>query len=147
MQSLARFSTLQSSLVLKSSREFASTIKMQASALKAVSTRMEEVAEGDAIWDDDLTAGFVSCFSLASVFFYVLKFPISVYLIYFCVGSEKELQVSTQLQQLDNPFDPYGALSTPLYQTATFKQVSRKSFAMIFSMATLICLSFSLDVR
>jgi cystathionine beta-lyase len=96
-QSLARFSTMQSRLVLNSSREFANTIKIPASALrfatKAVSTSMEEVAEGDAIWDDDLTA-------------------------------DKELHVSTQLQQLDNPFDPYGALSTPLYQTATFKQPS-----------------------
>ncbi|KAG0617501.1 hypothetical protein M758_5G193900 [Ceratodon purpureus] len=40
------------------------------------------------------------------------------------IATERELQVSTQLQQLDNSFDPYGALSTPLYQTATFKQPS-----------------------
>jgi len=34
------------------------------------------------------------------------------------------LSVATQLLQSDNSFDPYGALSTPLYQTATFKQPS-----------------------
>ncbi|KAF6153055.1 hypothetical protein GIB67_034777 [Kingdonia uniflora] len=32
--------------------------------------------------------------------------------------------VSTILMNFENSFDPYGALSTPLYQTATFKQPS-----------------------
>lgn len=38
--------------------------------------------------------------------------------------TEKEPSVSTILMNFDNSFDPYGALSTPLYQTATFKQPS-----------------------
>ncbi|CAM6068465.1 unnamed protein product [Sphagnum tenellum] len=42
----------------------------------------------------------------------------------FLQETEKELHVSTQLLQLDNSFDPYSAVSTPLYQTATFKQPS-----------------------
>jgi cystathionine beta-lyase len=37
---------------------------------------------------------------------------------------EKELSISTILVNFNNSFDPYGALSTPLYQTATFKQPS-----------------------
>ncbi|KAI3877162.1 hypothetical protein MKW92_013307 [Papaver armeniacum] len=37
--------------------------------------------------------------------------------------SNKEPSVSTILLNFENPFDPYGASSTPLYQTATFKQV------------------------
>ncbi|WMV52719.1 hypothetical protein MTR67_046104 [Solanum verrucosum] len=36
----------------------------------------------------------------------------------------KEPSVSTMLMNFSNDFDPYGALSTPLYQTSTFKQVS-----------------------
>ncbi|KAJ4706667.1 Cystathionine beta-lyase, chloroplastic [Melia azedarach] len=36
----------------------------------------------------------------------------------------KEPGVSTLLMNFSNEFDPYGALSTPLYQTATFKQPS-----------------------
>ncbi|CAI9779532.1 unnamed protein product [Fraxinus pennsylvanica] len=35
-----------------------------------------------------------------------------------------EPSVSTMLMNFSNEFDPYGALSTPLYQTATFKQPS-----------------------
>eukprot|EP00897_Mesotaenium_endlicherianum_P004979 jgi/Mesen1/4509/ME000023S03881 len=35
-----------------------------------------------------------------------------------------ELAVSTQILHFGNDFDPYGATSTPLYQTATFKQAS-----------------------
>lgn len=35
----------------------------------------------------------------------------------------KEPSVSTMLTSFENSFDKYGALSTPLYQTATFKQV------------------------
>ncbi|XP_058087363.1 cystathionine beta-lyase, chloroplastic isoform X2 [Magnolia sinica] len=36
----------------------------------------------------------------------------------------KEPSVSTILMNFGNSFDPYGALSTPMYQTATFKQPS-----------------------
>ncbi|MCE5165990.1 hypothetical protein HAX54_013755 [Datura stramonium] len=36
----------------------------------------------------------------------------------------KEPSVSTMLMNFSNEFDPYGALSTPLYQTSTFKQPS-----------------------
>ncbi|KAI8562444.1 hypothetical protein RHMOL_Rhmol03G0037900 [Rhododendron molle] len=36
---------------------------------------------------------------------------------------EKEPSVSTMLLNFENKFDPFDALSTPLYQTATFKQV------------------------
>ncbi|KAK8609568.1 hypothetical protein V6N13_062013 [Hibiscus sabdariffa] len=34
----------------------------------------------------------------------------------------QEPSVSTLLVNIDSKFDPYGAMSTPLYQTATFKQ-------------------------
>lgn len=37
--------------------------------------------------------------------------------------SPVEPSVSTMLMNFGNEFDPYDALSTPLYQTATFKQV------------------------
>lgn len=36
---------------------------------------------------------------------------------------KEEASVSTLLVNLDNKFDPFDAMSTPLYQTATFKQV------------------------
>lgn len=36
----------------------------------------------------------------------------------------RELQESTRLLQIVNDFDPYSAMSTPIYQTATFAQVS-----------------------
>lgn len=36
----------------------------------------------------------------------------------------KEPSVSTMLMNFDTEFDPYGSMSTPLYQTATFKQPS-----------------------
>ncbi|KAI6696901.1 hypothetical protein NL676_017020 [Syzygium grande] len=36
----------------------------------------------------------------------------------------KEPGVSTLLMNFENKFDPYGAISTPIYQTATFKQPS-----------------------
>ncbi|XVF85611.1 hypothetical protein PTKIN_Ptkin17bG0130800 [Pterospermum kingtungense] len=39
-------------------------------------------------------------------------------------GEEKEPSISTLLMNFDSNFDPYGAMSTPLYQTATFKQTS-----------------------
>lgn len=38
---------------------------------------------------------------------------------------KEEASVSTLLVNLDNKFDPFDAMSTPLYQTATFKQVLR----------------------
>ncbi|XVF11595.1 hypothetical protein REPUB_Repub08aG0040600 [Reevesia pubescens] len=37
---------------------------------------------------------------------------------------EQEPSISTLLVNIDSKFDPYGAMSTPLYQTATFKQPS-----------------------
>ncbi|KAJ3678008.1 hypothetical protein LUZ60_001811 [Juncus effusus] len=40
----------------------------------------------------------------------------------------KEPSVSTILTSFENSFDPYGALSTPLYQTATFKQPSATDY-------------------
>ncbi|XP_020535767.1 cystathionine beta-lyase, chloroplastic isoform X2 [Jatropha curcas] len=36
----------------------------------------------------------------------------------------REPSISTMLMNFENKFDPYGAMSTPLYQTATFKQPS-----------------------
>ncbi|PKI53206.1 hypothetical protein CRG98_026407 [Punica granatum] len=36
----------------------------------------------------------------------------------------KEPSISTLLMNFESKFDPYGAISTPLYQTATFKQPS-----------------------
>ena len=38
------------------------------------------------------------------------------------LGSQ-DFGVSTTILNYSNTFDPYNALSTPLYQTATFKQV------------------------
>jgi cysteine-S-conjugate beta-lyase len=40
------------------------------------------------------------------------------------VALEMEPSVATILTSFENSFDLYGALSTPLYQTATFKQVN-----------------------
>ncbi|KAK8987081.1 hypothetical protein V6N11_055412 [Hibiscus sabdariffa] len=37
---------------------------------------------------------------------------------------DQEPSLSTLLVNIDSEFDPYGAMSTPLYQTATFKQIS-----------------------
>ncbi|KAK8987079.1 hypothetical protein V6N11_055393 [Hibiscus sabdariffa] len=37
---------------------------------------------------------------------------------------DQEPTVSTLLVNIDSEFDPYGAMCTPLYQTATFKQPS-----------------------
>ncbi|CAA7404506.1 unnamed protein product [Spirodela intermedia] len=42
----------------------------------------------------------------------------------FSESKEKDPSISTILTGFDNSFDPYDALSTPLYQTATFKQPS-----------------------
>ena len=41
--------------------------------------------------------------------------------------------VATILTSFENSFDKYGALSTPLYQTATFKQVTRGYIEMVAS--------------
>ncbi|KAJ3707732.1 hypothetical protein LUZ61_011437 [Rhynchospora tenuis] len=43
---------------------------------------------------------------------------------------EKEPSISTILNSFENSFDPYGALSTPLYQTATFKQPSATDYGI-----------------
>ncbi|KAL0867030.1 hypothetical protein Bca101_046148 [Brassica carinata] len=40
------------------------------------------------------------------------------------VNVREEASVATLLMNLDNKFDPFDAMSTPLYQTATFKQPS-----------------------
>ncbi|XP_072999005.1 cystathionine beta-lyase, chloroplastic [Typha latifolia] len=40
----------------------------------------------------------------------------------------REPGISTILTSCDNSFDPYGAMSTPLYQTATFKQPSATGY-------------------
>nr|BAP47508.1 cystathionine beta-lyase [Gentiana triflora] len=40
----------------------------------------------------------------------------------------KEPSVSTILMNFSNDFDPYGAMNTPLYQTATFKQPSATEY-------------------
>lgn len=44
------------------------------------------------------------------------------------ISDKSEPSVSTMLMNFANDFDPYDALSTPLYQTATFKQVSLRIF-------------------
>lgn len=43
-----------------------------------------------------------------------------------CLNEEelREPGISTMVMNFENEFDPYGAVSTPLYQTATFKQPS-----------------------
>ncbi|KAI4300869.1 hypothetical protein L6164_034197 [Bauhinia variegata] len=43
-----------------------------------------------------------------------------------CLSGEemREPSISTTVMNFENEFDPYGAISTPLYQTATFKQPS-----------------------
>ena len=49
-----------------------------------------------------------------------------VYVFLTCCTTDVELKepsVSTILMNFENKFDPYQAVSTPLYQTATFKQV------------------------
>ncbi|KAK3000989.1 hypothetical protein RJ639_022169 [Escallonia herrerae] len=44
----------------------------------------------------------------------------------------EEPSISTMVMNFGNSFDPYKALSTPLYQTATFKQVRLESTVDIF---------------
>ncbi|KAJ1382134.1 Pyridoxal phosphate-dependent transferase, major domain, partial [Sesbania bispinosa] len=43
-----------------------------------------------------------------------------------CLSEEgiREPSISTMVMNFENKFDPYDAVSTPLYQTATFKQPS-----------------------
>ncbi|KAG0559162.1 hypothetical protein M758_10G082000 [Ceratodon purpureus] len=98
---------LKSSLDTGSFRFSAFVVKTPASTLtlatRAVTTYTDEIAEEEV--ELDLKAEGEVEFDLTA-------------------ESDGELHISTQLQQLDNPFDPYGALSTPLYQTATFKQPS-----------------------
>ncbi|XVF56266.1 hypothetical protein PTKIN_Ptkin06aG0105300 [Pterospermum kingtungense] len=50
---------------------------------------------------------------------------------------EKEPSISTLLMNFDSKFDPYGAMSTPLYQTATFKQVSLLEYVCLQLLAKL----------
>jgi len=52
----------------------------------------------------------------------------------------KEPSISTMLLNFENKFDPYEAMSTPLYQTATFKQVILEKFSQNF-------VSFSIQER
>ncbi|OAY40242.1 hypothetical protein MANES_09G007000v8 [Manihot esculenta] len=40
----------------------------------------------------------------------------------------REPSISTMLMNFESKFDPYGAMSTPLYQTATFKQTSASEY-------------------
>lgn len=42
-------------------------------------------------------------------------------------SEEEEPSISTMIMNFESKFDPYGAVSTPLYQTATFKQVSGRN--------------------
>lgn len=35
----------------------------------------------------------------------------------------EEPNIATMLMNFESKFDPYGSMSVPLYQTATFKQV------------------------
>ena len=46
----------------------------------------------------------------------------------------REPSVSTILMNFESKFGPYSSMSTPLYQTATFKQVSSKTLFGIFVM-------------
>lgn len=58
---------------------------------------------------------------------------------------KEEASVSTLLVNLDNKFDPFDAMSTPLYQTATFKQVLRHDSVFhgkILSLNTVFILFF-----
>lgn len=47
------------------------------------------------------------------------------------IGDQREPSVSTMLLNFSNEFDPYDALSTPLYQTATFKQVNFRTLILL----------------
>ncbi|PKA58366.1 Cystathionine beta-lyase, chloroplastic [Apostasia shenzhenica] len=44
--------------------------------------------------------------------------------------NNREPSMSTILTNFENSFDPYGALSTPLYQTSTFKQPSATEYGL-----------------
>jgi hypothetical protein len=68
---------------------------------------------------------------------------ITLWLLFCFVGAElevKEPSISTMLLNFENKFDPYEAMSTPLYQTATFKQVILEKFSQNF-------VSFSIQER
>lgn len=49
------------------------------------------------------------------------------------ITDQREPSVSTMLMNFSNEFDPYDALSTPLYQTATFKQVNFTTLILLRS--------------
>ncbi|KAJ7105384.1 hypothetical protein O6H91_Y576200 [Diphasiastrum complanatum] len=64
------------------------------------------------------------CF-LAIIYKLKLGGPISKgWIILYVTVQDRALALSTQLLQFENTTDPFHALSTPLYQTATFKQPS-----------------------
>ncbi|KAG0478548.1 hypothetical protein HPP92_013267 [Vanilla planifolia] len=44
--------------------------------------------------------------------------------------NEREPNMATILTSFENSFDPYGALSTPLYQTSTFRQPSATEYGL-----------------
>ena len=46
----------------------------------------------------------------------------------------KEPSISTMVLNFENKFDPYEAVSTPIYQTATFKQVILKKFLLFVNL-------------
>ena len=56
----------------------------------------------------------------------------------------KEPSVATMLMNFDSSFDPYGSMSTPLYQTATFKQVSYMKCMMILQIDYFVFVVFTL---
>ncbi|KAH0928393.1 hypothetical protein HID58_014120 [Brassica napus] len=49
------------------------------------------------------------------------------------IDVREEASVATLLMNLDNKFDPFDAMSTPLYQTATFKQLDKADRAFCFT--------------
>jgi len=52
----------------------------------------------------------------------------------------KEPSISTLLMNFDSSFDPYGAMSTPLYQTATFKQASCECPYVVLYLFAILCI-------
>lgn len=53
----------------------------------------------------------------------------------------REPSVSTVLMNFENKFDPYCSMSVPLYQTATFKQVTSESCLILMIMMCFKCKS------
>ena len=60
---------------------------------------------------------------------------------------EPEPSISTLLMNFDCKFDPYGAMSTPLYQTATFKQVSLLRYVTLQYLLLIVYLTATLWER